>query len=155
MSTASQFRFREPLTQLVQDFIDWVRILRRVGLRRRGGRPDDPDRDVRASDELERFREPAKAIIVWLELHGSDADAAVQKKRREWEAAFQALHAAREAKDEAGVRRQTEVIAVLRKPLTEIYEERLKPGLDRLPTRAPRSAAEQASPPAGSQPSAP
>lgn len=76
MNTASQSRFREPLTQLVQEFADWVSILRRVGLRRRCEEPDDPDQDVRATDELERFREPAKAIIVWLELCGRDADAA-------------------------------------------------------------------------------
>jgi len=76
MSTASQSRFVEPLTQLVQDFTAWVGILRRVGLRRRGEGADDPDRDVRASDEIEQFRAPAKAIIVWLELCGRDADAA-------------------------------------------------------------------------------
>lgn len=76
MSTASQSRFYEPLTRLVQDFNDWVSILRRVGLRHRGEGPDDPDRAVRASDELERFRAPAKAIIIWLELCGRDADAA-------------------------------------------------------------------------------
>ncbi len=76
MSTASQSRFREPLRQLVQDFTDWVSTLRRVGLRRWGEEPDDADQDVRASDELERFRGPAKAIIIWLELCGRDADAA-------------------------------------------------------------------------------
>ncbi len=76
MSTASQSGFREPLTQLVQDFTAWDGILRRVGLRRRGEALDDPDYDVRASDELGRFREPAKAIIIWLELRGRDADAA-------------------------------------------------------------------------------
>lgn len=76
MSIARQSRFREPLAQLVGDFTDWVSILRRVGLRHRGEGPDDPDQDVCASDKLERFREPAKAIIIWLELCGRDADAA-------------------------------------------------------------------------------
>lgn len=76
MSTAGQSPCREPLTQLVQDFIAWVSMLRGVGLRRRGKGRDDSDRDVRASDELERFREPAKAIIIWLDLCGRDADAA-------------------------------------------------------------------------------
>lgn len=76
MSTASQSRFREPLTRLVQDFTAWVSILRRVGLRRRGEGPDDPDQNAAATRELERFREPAKAIIIWLELCGRDADAA-------------------------------------------------------------------------------
>lgn len=76
MSTASQSRFREPLMQLVQDFTDWVSLLRRVGLRRRDEGPDDPGQDAPASDELEQFRAPAKAIIIWLELCGRDADAA-------------------------------------------------------------------------------
>jgi|GEM_PF-2197077 hypothetical protein len=76
MSPASQFRFREPLTQLVQDFNAWVSTLQRVGLRRRGEGPDDPDQDARAFDELEQFREPAKTIIIWLELCGRDAEAA-------------------------------------------------------------------------------
>ncbi len=76
MSAASQSRFREPLTQLVQDLTYWISTVERVGLRRRGEGRDDADRDVRASDELERFREPAKAIIIWLELCGRDADAA-------------------------------------------------------------------------------
>lgn len=76
MNTASQSRSREPLTQLVRELTDWISILRRVGLRRRGEGPDDPDRDVGASAELGPFREPAKAIIIWLELRGRDADAA-------------------------------------------------------------------------------
>jgi hypothetical protein len=66
----------EPLAQLARDLAKWTSVLRRVGLRRRGEGRDDPDRDVRASDDLEEFREPAKAIIIWLELHGRDADAA-------------------------------------------------------------------------------
>lgn len=76
MSAASQSRFREPLTQLVRDLSDWISVVKRIGLRRRGEGPDDPDRNVRASDELERFREPGKAIIVWLELCGREAEAA-------------------------------------------------------------------------------
>lgn len=76
MSTASQPPFREPLTQLVQDFTAWASELRSIGLRCRGEGPDDSDENVRASAELERFREPAKAIIIWLELSGRDADAA-------------------------------------------------------------------------------
>lgn len=76
MSTASQSRFREPLAQLARDLARWTSVLRRVGLRHRGEGPDDPDQHVRASGELERFRDPAKAIIVWLELRDRDADAA-------------------------------------------------------------------------------
>lgn len=76
MSTASQPRFSEPLTQFVRDLAGWLTLLRQRGLLRRGEGPDDPDQDVHASDELEQFRGPAKAIIVWLELHGRDADAA-------------------------------------------------------------------------------
>jgi hypothetical protein len=76
MSAASQSRFREPLTQLVRDLSDWISAVKRLGLRRRGEGPDDPDRGARASDELGRFREPTKAIIVWLELHARDTDAA-------------------------------------------------------------------------------
>jgi hypothetical protein len=66
----------EPLAQLARDLAAWTDVLRGRGLRRRGEGPDDPDQDVRASDELERFREPAKAIIIWLELCGRDANAA-------------------------------------------------------------------------------
>jgi hypothetical protein len=76
MDTASEPTFREPLTQLVQGFTNCVGTLRQSGLRRRVEGPDEPGQDVRASDELEQFREPAKAIIIWLELHGRDADAA-------------------------------------------------------------------------------
>lgn len=65
-----------PLTRLVLQLSDWLELRRRVGLRRRGEGADDPDQDVHASDELEQFREPAKAIIVWLELRGRDVDAA-------------------------------------------------------------------------------
>lgn len=74
MSTASLAR--EPLAQLARDLAAWDDVLRGRGLRRRGEGPDDPNQDVRASAELEPFREPAKAIIVWLELHRRDADAA-------------------------------------------------------------------------------
>lgn len=66
----------DPLAQLVVGLSDWVGVLQRFGLRRRGEGRDDPDGDVRASDALERFREPAKAIIIWLELCGRDAAAA-------------------------------------------------------------------------------
>lgn len=58
MSAASQSRFREPLMQLVRDLSDWISVVKRIGLRRRGEGPDDPDRNVRASDELERSRRP-------------------------------------------------------------------------------------------------
>jgi hypothetical protein len=74
MSTTSLAH--EPLAQLARDMAAWAEILRALGLRRRGEGPDDSGRDVRASGELEQFRSPAKAIIVWLELHGRDADAA-------------------------------------------------------------------------------
>ncbi len=76
MSAVSRAACHEPLTQLVRDLAEWLAVLRRFALRRRGEAPDDPDRDVRASDESEQFRAPAKAIIVWLELHARDADAA-------------------------------------------------------------------------------
>lgn len=66
---------RQPLAQLARELAAWAHLLRSGGLRRGDG-PDDPGQDVRASDELERFREPAKAIIIWLELCGRDADAA-------------------------------------------------------------------------------
>jgi Asp-tRNA(Asn)/Glu-tRNA(Gln) amidotransferase A subunit family amidase len=74
MSTSSLAR--EPLAQLARDLAAWTDVLRGRGLRRRGEGPDDPEREVRASDELERFRDPAKAIIIWLELCAHDADAA-------------------------------------------------------------------------------
>jgi hypothetical protein len=67
---------REPLTQLRRDVGEWIDFLRRSGLPRWGDGPDDPDQDIRASEELERFRAPAKAIIIWLELCGRVADAA-------------------------------------------------------------------------------
>jgi len=76
MSDATPAPSDAPLTQLVLELNAWVETLGRFGLRRRGEGPDDPDCLVRASDELEQFREPAKAIIVWLELRGRDADAA-------------------------------------------------------------------------------
>lgn len=75
MSVKHKREREQPLTQLVSDLGNWVGILHRVGLRHRGEGLDDPDRDVRASDELEQFRVPAKAIIVWLELRGRGADA--------------------------------------------------------------------------------
>lgn len=50
--------------------------MHRIGLRHRSEGWDDPGQDVVAADELERFRGPAKAIIIWLELCGRDADAA-------------------------------------------------------------------------------
>ncbi len=76
MNTASQVRFPEPLAQFVRDLAGWVSVLRQTGLRRRDEGPDDLEQAVRATDELERYRAPAKAIIIWLELCGRDADAA-------------------------------------------------------------------------------
>lgn len=76
MDVEIQHQSEQPLAQLVRDLGDWIDVLYQAGLRRRGEGPDDPDQDVRASEELEQFREPAKDIIVWLELHGRDADAA-------------------------------------------------------------------------------
>jgi hypothetical protein len=67
---------REPIAQLARDLAEWVDGLQRIGLCRRGEGADDPGQRVRASDELEQFRAPAKAIIIWLELRGRDADAA-------------------------------------------------------------------------------
>lgn len=74
MGTASLSR--APLARLARNLSAWTDVLRSNGLRRRGEGPDDPDQAVRASDEVEQFRAPAKAIIVWLELCGRDADAA-------------------------------------------------------------------------------
>jgi len=76
MSDATPAPSDAPLTRLVLELNAWVETLGLFGLRRRGEGPDDPDCLVRASDELEQFREPAKAIIVWLELRGRDEDAA-------------------------------------------------------------------------------
>lgn len=66
----------QPLGRLPHALRAWGEALQRTGPHRRAEGSDDPDQDVRASDELERFREPAKAIIVWLELRGRDANAA-------------------------------------------------------------------------------
>lgn len=76
LSTASDPSSREPLTEFVRELAEWITVLRQSGLRRRGEGPDDPGQEVRATDELEQFSAPAKAIIIWLELHGRDADAA-------------------------------------------------------------------------------
>ncbi|MBI5866111.1 MAG: hypothetical protein HZB38_16705 [Planctomycetes bacterium] len=66
----------EPLAQLARGIASWSDVLRGSGLRRRDEGTDDHEQYVRAPDELEQFREPAKAIIIWLELCGRDADAA-------------------------------------------------------------------------------
>ncbi|MBI5864559.1 MAG: hypothetical protein HZB38_08635 [Planctomycetes bacterium] len=76
MRKATESGPREPLARLVRDLADWGGVLRQSGLRRRSEGPDDPDQGVHASEEMEQFRAPAKAIIVWLELCGRDADAA-------------------------------------------------------------------------------
>lgn len=76
MSVRNQGEREQPLTQLVSDLGRWISRLNREGLRRPGEGPDDPDQTATACAELDPFREPAKAIIVWLELRGRDADAA-------------------------------------------------------------------------------
>jgi hypothetical protein len=76
MSVKDQDEREQPLTKLVSDLSRWISVLTRDGLRRRGEGSDDPDQSVTTCAELERFREPAKAIIVWLEVRGRDADAA-------------------------------------------------------------------------------
>jgi len=76
MSAKNQGEREQPLTKLVSDLGHWLGRLNREGLRRRGEGSDDPDQVVTASVELEEFREPAKAIIIWLELRGRDTDAA-------------------------------------------------------------------------------
>ncbi|HRX83505.1 MAG TPA: hypothetical protein P5572_00640 [Phycisphaerae bacterium] len=58
------------------ELYDWIGRVRGSGLLLRREGFDDPAQAVRAVDELGQFREPAKAIIVWLELHGRDTDAA-------------------------------------------------------------------------------
>lgn len=65
-----------PLARLVTRLHDWVATLRRFGLVRRGVGPDDPDQPVAAIAEFEQFRQPAKDIIVWLELRGRNIEAA-------------------------------------------------------------------------------
>ncbi len=65
-----------PLAQLVVAFDEWTGALMRTGLVRRAKGPDDPDQPVLATTELEPFHQTAKDIILCLELHGRDADAA-------------------------------------------------------------------------------
>lgn len=76
MNVKTQGEPQQPLTQLVSDLGRWISGLNRDGLRRRGEGSDDPDQTATVCAELEPFREAAKAIIVWLELRGRDADAA-------------------------------------------------------------------------------
>jgi hypothetical protein len=65
-----------PLDHLVSGLAECANTLQRSGLVRRGEGPDDPSQPVRACDEIEQLRQPAKDIVVWLELRGRDADAA-------------------------------------------------------------------------------
>lgn len=65
-----------PLARLVSQSHDWVATLQRLGLVRRGESPDDPSQPVSATSEVEQFRQPAKDIIVWLELRRREIEAA-------------------------------------------------------------------------------
>lgn len=90
----SQRKNNTPLARLVSQLHDWVATLHRVGLVRRGEGPDDPDQPVLATSEVEQFRQPAKDIIVWLELRGryieaaavDDAIAALREAARAYDA---------------------------------------------------------------------
>ncbi len=87
-------RMDMPLDHLVSCLRDWLDVLQQTGLWCRGEGPDDPDQIVPASEEVEQFREPAKAIIVWLEMRGrkgdayevDDAMAALQGAARQYDA---------------------------------------------------------------------
>jgi len=68
---------KTPLARLVSRLHDWVATVRRFGLVRRGAGPDDPSQPAAAVAEVEQFRQPAKDIIVWLELRGREIEAAV------------------------------------------------------------------------------
>ena len=72
----SQRKNNTPLARLVSQLHDWVATLHRIGLVRGGEGPDDPDQPVSAISELEPLRQPAKDIILWLELRGREIEAA-------------------------------------------------------------------------------
>ncbi|MBD3291350.1 MAG: hypothetical protein GF393_00390 [Armatimonadia bacterium] len=65
----------DPLTRLVIGLKGCADTLQRFGLTRAGEGPDDPSQPISATSELEQFRQPAKDIIVWLELRGREVDA--------------------------------------------------------------------------------
>jgi hypothetical protein len=73
MTTVNPLQSPTPLKQLMQELNEWVGVVERIGLRRRGEGPDDPSEVISATSELERFHEPAKAIVIWLELRGREA----------------------------------------------------------------------------------
>ncbi|HUU97348.1 MAG TPA: hypothetical protein VM487_16550 [Phycisphaerae bacterium] len=71
------------------------------------------------------------------------ADQILARRRPQLTALVVQLEEARRRPDNEQVRRLAEQLNQLRKPIDRIFEARLKPGLEKLPTRAQRQAAEQ------------
>lgn len=123
-----------PLARLVTRLHDWVAALHRVGPVRRGEGPDDPDQPAAAVAEVEQFRQPAKDIIVWLELRGCSIEAAAVDD------ALAALREAARAYDAGELRPESAALAdEPLTPLDQLIESahatvgRLEDLLDELP----------------------
>lgn len=101
-----------PLARLVSRLHDSVATLHRIGLVRRGEGTDDPDQLAAAIAEFEQFRQPAKDIVVWLELRRREIEAA------EVDDAMAALREAARAYDAGEL--QPEAAARADEPLTPI-----------------------------------
>ena len=94
---------------------------------------------------IKRYRlndqQSQKAWLLLLECQRR-ADALISRDRKKLVPLVNALLAAREAKDQQKVDRLSREFRRLRKPVDDLFSKRLKPGLERLPTRAQRKAAE-------------
>jgi len=96
-------------------------------------------------DFIKRYRlddqQSQKAWLLLLECQRR-ADALIRRDRQKLVKLIDALLAASEAKDQQQIDRLSREFRRLRKPVADLFSKRLKPGLERLPTRAQRKQAE-------------